>query len=68
VEGLASVAGAVAFGEGMASGFACNGSTVPEVSCGAAAGRFRGTGGFAGVIAADFVTGFGVTCCGNGIG
>jgi hypothetical protein len=62
-------AGAVAFGARVASGcFACNGSTVPAASCGAAGGRLRGTGGFAGVIAADFITGFGVTCCGNGIG
>jgi hypothetical protein len=67
--GLASVAGAAVLGAaGAASGFACSGSTVPAVSCGAAAGRLRGTGGFPGVIAADFVTGFGVTCCGNGIG
>jgi hypothetical protein len=67
---LASVAGTgvVALGAGMASGFACNGSTVPAVSCGAVPGRLRGTGGFAGVIAADLVTGFGVTCCGSGIG
>jgi hypothetical protein len=64
-----AVAGADAvLGAGVASGFACSGSTVPAVSVGAAAGRLRGTGGFPGVMAADFVTGFGVTCCGNGIG
>jgi len=65
-DGLASVAGAAVLG--AASGFACNGSIVPAVSCGATAGRLRGTGGFPGVIAADFVTGFGATCCGSGIG
>jgi hypothetical protein len=68
-DGFASVAGAAVLGAaGAASGFACNGSTVPAVSCGATAGRLRGTGGFPGVIAADFVTGFGATCCGSGIG
>ena len=37
------------------------GSTDPTASCGAAAGRLRGTG----VAVADFTAGFGATACGG---
>jgi hypothetical protein len=73
--GIAGVAGA-AGADGLASGVAtgagalsvldCNGSTDPAVSCGAVAGRLRGTGGRPGVTAADFVVAFGAARCGCG--
>jgi hypothetical protein len=56
------VTGGVA-GAGAAAGGAVfwTGSTVPAASCGAAAGRLRGTG----VAVADFVAGFGATAGGG---
>ena len=58
ISGVAGLAAGGAAGGGAAAGVSCGagaiGSIEPAASCGAAAGRLRGTGGRPGVTAADF--------------
>jgi hypothetical protein len=58
VTGVRADGGAGAGGAAFCAGA---GSTVPGASCGAAAGRLRGTG----VAVADLVAGLGATACGG---